>query len=232
MMNLHSKLSVLDQIYTIYDEFANSLDVACQRYCASCCTRNVTLTSLEAYKIADCLVTNGKSELFDVLRSESDKKRFQPLITTNRLAELCMQGKEPPEEENDPAWGTCPLLTNEECPIYPVRPFGCRCFVSRQNCGETGYADVDPFIFSVNNVFLQYIEHIDAAGYSGNLTDMAIFMASEQNRHQYRDGTLNGLYDGLIANSPIKIVLVSPEHREKVEPVLKSLQSVKVPVEK
>ncbi len=144
-MNLDTKLIVLNQIYKIYDEFAETLDVACKQHCAQCCTRNVTLTTLEGYKIADYLISNGKSDLFAKLKDESDKKRFQPLTTTNQLAEICMRGQEPPEEENDPSWGSCPFLTNNECPVYPVRPFGCRCFVSKQNCSENricGHRDI------------------------------------------------------------------------------------------
>ena len=51
-MNLAKKLVVLEQIYEIYDNFAKGLDVACKKYCANCCTRNVTMTTLEGYKIA------------------------------------------------------------------------------------------------------------------------------------------------------------------------------------
>ncbi|QTA92448.1 YkgJ family cysteine cluster protein [Desulfonema magnum] len=230
-MNLDTKLVVLNQIYKIYDEFAATLDVACKQYCAQCCTRNVTLTTLEGYKIAHYLISNGKSDLFEKLKDASHKKRFQPLTTTNQLAEICMRGDEPPEEENDPSWGRCPFLTDNECPVYPVRPFGCRCFVSKQNCSETGYADTEPFVIAVNNVFLQFIEHIDAQGFSGNLTDVLLFMASDNNRQCYKDSTLTNPCDGLISNAPIKVVLVSPEHKDKAEPILRSLQSIKVPRE-
>ena len=228
-MNTDTKLAVLDQIYKICDDFAETPDLACQRYCAACCTRNVTLTTLEGYRIAEHIISNGKSDLFAKLENESDKKRFHPLTTTNRLAVLCMEGKEPPEEENDASFGSCPFLTDDECPVYPVRPFGCRCFVSKQDCRETGFADVEPSVIAVNNVFLQYIEHVDAQGYSGNLTDILLFMESEDNRQSYMNGDLKRIPERLIQNSPIKVVLVSPEHRDRVEPVLKSLQSIKVP---
>ena len=33
-------------------------------------------------------------------------------------------------ETLDPSWGACPLLFNDACPIYTLRPFGCRCMVS------------------------------------------------------------------------------------------------------
>lgn len=228
-MEINTKLTVLNHINRIYDDFANSLpDTACCRGCSVCCTRNVTLTTLEAYQIAEFMISAKRDDLFQRLETGSSKKRFQPRTTTNKLAMLCMQGKEPPEEENDPAYGPCPLLTDHECPIYPVRPFGCRCFVSLRNCRETGYADVEPFVISVNNVFLQYIEHIDAQGSSGNLTDMLLFMKSRDIRQSYQEGRLRGEYPNLISNHPIKVALVSPEHRDRVMPVIEALQNIKI----
>jgi Fe-S-cluster containining protein len=228
-MNLTTKLAVLDQIYRIYDEFSGKLNVACHRYCAECCTRNVTLTTLEAYKIADSLISKGKSDLFGILEQQSDKKRFQPKTTTNRLAEICMRGEEPPDEENDASWGACPFLTNKECPIYAVRPFGCRCLVSKQDCSQTGYADTDPFVFAVNQVFLQFIEHVDAQGFSGNFTDMLLFMASDDKRKSYKNGKLAHSDSKLIPNAPIKILMVFPEHKAGIMPILQALQSINVP---
>ncbi|MDM8548662.1 YkgJ family cysteine cluster protein [Desulfobacterales bacterium HSG2] len=228
-MDLNTKSTVLDQIYKIYDDFAGPLNVACKRYCSECCTRNVTLTTLEGYKIAEYLISHKRSDLYRKLETESDKKRFQPRITTNALAALCMRGGEPPEEENDPSYGSCPFLTDNNCPIYPVRPFGCRCFVSKQDCRETGYADVEPFIIAVNNLFLQFIEHIDAHGYSGNLTDILLFLESDDNRQSYRNRALKNPPIHLVSNHSISVVLVSPEHREKAEPILKSLQNIKIP---
>lgn len=227
-MDLKTRLSVLDQIYKIYDGIVENWDTACRQYCSECCTRNVILTGLEGYKIITYLISQGRSERLRVIEAESDKKRFQPRMTTNALAALCMKGEEPPEEENESSWGNCPFLQNNECPIYPVRPFGCRCFISKQKCAETGYADVEPFMFAVNTVFLQYIEHIDAGGYSGNFTDVLLFMASEENRQSYSDGTLKHACKNLITNHPIRTLLVFPEHKERIEPVLKQLTDIKI----
>ncbi|MBW1709950.1 MAG: hypothetical protein JRJ73_08730, partial [Deltaproteobacteria bacterium] len=51
-MDLNLKIAVLDQICRIYDEFVAKLDIACEKYCADCCTRNVTMTTLEGYLMA------------------------------------------------------------------------------------------------------------------------------------------------------------------------------------
>jgi hypothetical protein len=68
-MDLSDKIDVLDQIYKIYDSFVDGFELACRKYCSTCCTRNVTMTSLEGYKIADHLIENGKTELFKKIGS-------------------------------------------------------------------------------------------------------------------------------------------------------------------
>ena len=225
-MDLYTKLDVLDRIYKIYDTFTDSLELACQKYCSICCTRNVIITTLEACKIADHLIKNGKSELFKKIKDESYKKRFRPIITTNKIADLCIQGKELPDEEIDSSWGSCPLLKNDECPIYTVRPFSCRCMVSKTNCIDK--AEMDPFVLTVNNVFLQYIEHIDQQGFSGNFTDILLFMESEDNRRNYSMELLKNSGKDLIKNMPMSILLIPPEHKNKIKPIINSLQTTKV----
>lgn len=222
---LETKLSALNHIYSVYDRYSKDWETACKRFCSTCCTRNLTLTSIEAYKIAEHLQNTGQSLLIEKLSAGSDIRRFQPLITTNELADLCMQGMEIPEEESDPKWGSCPFLENDECPVYEVRPFGCRCMISAQNCNETGYADMEPFIVTVNNVFLQYIEHIDADGYTGNMTDMLVFMGHKENRDLYANALLKKVFDDLISNRQVGVLMIPPEHKVKIKPILKALQN-------
>ena len=69
-MDLNSKLAVLNQIYRVYDEFVARLHTACKKYCAGCCTRNVTLTTLEGYLIATHMISYGKSSLFENIDKE------------------------------------------------------------------------------------------------------------------------------------------------------------------
>ena len=216
------RIDILEQIYKIYDAFTDNLELACQRYCSVCCTRNVIITTLEGYKIADHLIENGKSELFKKIKEEYYKKRFQPIITTNKIADLCIQGKDLPDEEIDSSWGSCPLLMNNECPIYKVRPFSCRCMVSKTNCVDK--AEMDPFVLTVNNVFLQYIEHFDQQGFSGNFTDVLLFMESEDNRKSYGMKDLTNPGERLIKNLPMTLLLVPPEHKNKIKPIINSLQ--------
>jgi hypothetical protein len=225
-MDLNKKLAVLDQIYGIYDQFVGKLDIACKKYCAGCCTRNVTITTLEGYLMASHMIICGKSGLFENIEKAIPEKRFRPQTTTNRLADLCMKGQDPPEEENNGLNGSCPLMEDNLCPIYPVRPFGCRCFVSKKDCRKQGYAEVDPFIITVNNLFLQFIEHVDSQGFSGNLIDVLHFMGSKTHRHNYERNTLYPPDTGLIPNLHITVLMIPPEHRIKIKPMLNELQNI------
>ncbi len=226
-MNLSNKLTALNKIYEIYAEFTASLDLACKKYCAHCCTTSVILTTLEGYKIFKTLLSKGSTQWIDKIRQASAHKRFQPKITTNQLANLCAEGIEAPAEEGT-EWKQCPFLIDLHCPIYRVRPFGCRCLVSRNACGEKGYADMDDFVLSVTTIFLQVIEHLDDKGCSGNLIDVLGVMASEKNRQAYENNRLKCSTIGLIANRQLKVLMIPPEHRTKMEPILKSLREIRI----
>jgi Fe-S-cluster containining protein len=225
-MQLKSKLEALNRVYEIYNEFSATLDLACKEKCAHCCTTNVAMTTLEGYKIVDDLIATGQLDVIDRLKGTEEMPRFQPLLTTNRMAELCAADAKVPQEDTADEWQDCCLLTDSLCTIYDLRPFGCRCFVSRRNCGDTGYADIDDFTASVNTVFLQVIEHLDATGCSGNLIDLLQIMASEDNRRAYEKGELNCEDSGLIVNWELKVLMIPPEHRTKIEPILQQLREI------
>jgi hypothetical protein len=225
-MGIHEKLAALEHIYRVYEDALVGYDVACRRGCDRCCTRNVTLSTLEAYKISIHLVKHGEEALFGKLSSVLGKPRFIPRITTNGLAEICLRGEDPPEEASDPEWGPCPLLADGECPLYAVRPFGCRCMVSARRCDDAGFAEMAPFIVTLNNVMLQYIEHIDRDGFSGNLADLLTFLASDEHRRRYREGNLDSPPPGLIPNRPVRALMVPPRHRERIMPIIKALEKV------
>ncbi|MDP3283810.1 MAG: YkgJ family cysteine cluster protein, partial [Desulfobacterales bacterium] len=140
-MDLNSKLAVLEKIYRIYDDFAGTLDIACRRYCSLCCTVNVTMTTLEGCKITGSLIPEEKRRLFEKIRCAPSLQRYRPRETVNMLAELSLEEGVIPEEDNAFP-GECPLLSNNECTVYNERPFGCRCFISKQNCAESGSATV------------------------------------------------------------------------------------------
>jgi Fe-S-cluster containining protein len=225
---LEKKLEALNRVYKIYDAYSAAQNPACQAKCAHCCTTNVTMTTLEGYKIIDDLMAAGKQGLIDSLTGIKERARFQPQLTTNRMAELCAADAKIPQEDTAGNWQDCSLLDDSLCTIYDLRPFGCRCFVSRKNCGQEGYADIDDFTASVNTVFLQVIEHLDAAGCSGNLIDVLQFMASDDMRLAYEQGEVDCEKNGLIVNWELKVLMIPPEHREKIEPILQLLRDIKL----
>lgn len=141
-----------------------------------------------------------------------------------QLANICLSGNEPPEEEIDASWGSCPLLMNNTCPIYGIRPFGCRCMVSTQRCVDTGTAETDEFTITVNHVFLQYIEHIDQNGFSGNLSDVLAHTIFTESADSGTKITLR--QTTMIKNSPISALLIPPAHRGKIEPILTALRAI------
>jgi len=227
-MDITSKLKILDQIYAIYDKFAGSLDLACQIKCDHCCSSGVTLTTLEGYKIFDGLTPASSEDVLQKVQAASETKRLRPRVTTNRLAQLCAQGVDPPEEAENLDLPACPLLSDHKCPIYELRPYGCRCLVSRHNCGEKGYAEIDDFVISVSTVFLQTIEHVDAGGCSGNLIDVLQAMSIEDNRVAYGSGALHCSANKLIPNQSLEVLMIPPEHRTKMEPILQGLRQITV----
>lgn len=226
-MDLQSKLSLLSQLYDVYDNFVENLDLACKRFCSTCCTCNVTLTTLEGYRIIDSMDKKFKRELISKIDAVSLTERFQPQLTINRLAQKCMNDEEIPEEFSDPAWGNCFLLCNNECPIYDLRPFGCRCLISKKICSQTGYADIDEFVLTVNNVFQQTIEHIDEDGMTGNLIDVLLFLQSVKNREFYQAGKVPTGGTGLIPNTRAPVLMIPHHHRVRMQPILRAIQNIK-----
>lgn len=223
--DIRTRTDALEKIYRIYREMPPSADTACDKGCATCCTRNVTLTTLEAFFLIEGSAPDLRSELLKTIASAIDGKRLIPAVTINTMAELCMEGRELPEEECDPSWGPCPVLQNSVCPVYTKRPFACRCMVSSAVCSATGFADMDDYTVTVNNVMMQYIEHIDAGGFTGNYSDMLLLMGDEKNRRAYEEGRLQIPESGFVANRPVKALMVPPEHRDRIRPVLEALNA-------
>jgi Fe-S-cluster containining protein len=221
-LNLKNKLTVLAKVYHIYEQFLIDFTNVCKRYCSDCCTCNLTMTTLEAYYLVENLILENKTGILAKLKY-SPQKRFRPQLTFNRIAAFYAQGKDVPEEQSDPSWGKCPFLENLECIYYHFRPFGCRCMVSKKCCSESGFAEMDPLLMTVNDVFMQFIEHLDIGGFSGNFTDVLNLLTDEKNRSLYEQNRLQGQFDGLVSNLPISMLMVPPEHRNKINHILSAL---------
>jgi len=225
MLSIYRQLNVLDQLYRIYDQYVDTLDIACKKFCADCCTCNVTMTTLEAQKIIFALDMDFKNQMREKLSRQQQQPRFIPQVTTNQIADICIAGEDPPEEAIDPSWGPCPLLTDKACPVYDLRPFGCRNMVSIKRCEETGTAEIDEFTLTVNHVFLQYIEHIDQNGFSGNLSDVLVHAMRNESADTSNQTPV--AQTTLIRNTPLSALLIPPEHREQMAPIINALRDIK-----
>ncbi|MFH1985660.1 MAG: hypothetical protein ABIL58_27825 [Pseudomonadota bacterium] len=225
-MDIGKKLGILDALYRRYDEAVSGVAQACEKGCSHCCTRNVTVTTLEGYRLVDRLKAESLETLFGCLSKTCAENRFRPLITINRLAELSLADEDPPEEVCDPAWTPCALLEDNLCTIYSIRPFACRCMTSTAVCAAGGFADMPDFLVSVNTVFQQIIEHLDVPGATGNLADVLTFLKDVENRSIYRTGMIRPDALAMPANRHLKMLMIPPQHRDRLQPVVSKIQKM------
>jgi len=227
-MNIEQKVAALRALYRIEEAFGKSLDTVCREGCACCCTARVAMTTLEGYHITAYIKRRGEDARFAQIRKRMTAQRFRPRTTTNGLVDICLAGGDPPAEFLEGDAGTCPLLEESRCPGYPVRPLACRTMRSRTDCAATGFADMDDFSVTVSTVLMQYVEHIDADGCSGNFADIMGLFASEANRAYYVEGGLPCTENGLVINRPIPALMIPPEHRRRIQPLLEQIARIRV----
>ncbi len=223
MTGIDEKIAAWEHICRVYADYAATLDLACQRGCAACCTTNVVITGLEAWLIADYLDRQNRPDLFNAMRAAADEPRPQPRQTLNSLAAAWSRGEDPPAGDDPDMGRPCPLLTNNECPIYPARPFACRCLVSLSDCRGRGYARVEPFTITVGQVMQQYLEHVDLGGVTGNMLDLVPALENRARREQYAAGDITGFNGDFEINSPATVLLAGPEERQSLAPILAAL---------
>lgn len=224
-MSIDRRLAGLAHLYAVYDRFCRSLgDLACRKFCDACCSRNVTMTTLEGLYLLRGVEREQKARCLADLTDTAAGGGFRPRWTTNQMAAFCREGREPSADPVDHDASRCPLLAERACSLYVSRPFGCRCMVSRQSCRERGYADVDDWVLTVNTVFLQVIEHLDRPGCYGNLRDVVLALAEEGRRSAYEQGRAPSAASGLIPNHPAPMLMVPPEHQARMKPLLAEIQ--------
>jgi hypothetical protein len=225
-IGIDQKRSVLESVYRIYDAWSDTIDHACRRGCAACCTQNMTLTTLEGYGIIQFLARNRRLSLLGILSGATGSKKFQPRLTINEIAQICRSDGDVPEEDIPRNPSPCFLLRDEECPIYPVRPFGCRCMVSRRLCKTGGTAEMSDWVLTVNRVFQQTIEHLDVPGGTGNLADVLDSLMHDSFLASYRNGTANCRSWKMAPNRHAPVLMVPPEFRKRIQPILQSLSEL------
>lgn len=220
-----TRLEILERMLLIYDEIIGKYSFECGKGCSSCCTRNVTVTSLEAFRIARKISDEKRTDLLEALEKTSLLPRFIPKTTANGFAAIMMSGADEPEEIVDPSWKPCPFLDSQGiCGIYDARPFNCRCMHSEQKCEEDGFSVLPPFVVTLNNVFLQYIEHLDKNGFFANMTDAVLWMAEESGMESYeKNGSAENAPESFPRCIPMPFLMVPPEHRAEIRPVLEKI---------
>ena len=229
-MKTELKTVLLQNVYAAYDKFAKGVENVCGIGCASCCTQNVSVTAIEAHCILDWLNKEDSVDLMKPLRSIPVKTICRPAITTNGLADKCLNQIEPPEEEVPSVTGVCPFLNKADrtCFIYEVRPFSCRSFFSKKKCEDHGHADIEPVLLTVNSVFLQVIEHIDSESLFGNIIEMLLFLGDKMNHDRYvKRGTLPSS-NGFLQTRPIPGFIIPPEDEYKTLYALNTLYNTEV----
>ncbi len=221
-----SKITQLKSVYAVFEKAIEAYSVVCHEKCASCCTCNVTMTSLEADLILDSLDDKQLKKLGSALVNYFPEKRYIPRTTTNQFARLCREDKDIPEEKNDPSWGKCPLLENELCSIYETRPFGCRALMSEIDCSKNETAQIPPMVLTINNLFLQVIEHLDKNGCFGNLTDILGQCFKKESIYSESDLSLPPMNEPLLLNETITTWMIPPEHMDEAKQVFEKLKKI------
>jgi Fe-S-cluster containining protein len=229
-MNIELKNTLLKNVYTAYDKFSEEIRNVCTIGCASCCTQNVSVTTLEVDYILEWLKKNNTRNLLKGLEQISREGLSRPAVTTNELAYKCLNQIEPPEEELPSPSGICPFLeeTDKKCLIYAVRPFSCRMIFSERKCDEVGHATLDPVVLTINSTFLQVVEHIDVGGLFANMIDMLSFFEDKKNFDAYLCNETLQLSNGFLQNRLIPGFVIPPEHEHKTLSVLNQLYNSQV----
>lgn len=219
--NSNKAVNTLEEVYALFDTAMAAFPFACAKQCADCCTCNVTATGLEIAYIQDRLGGRALDDVRVRLNRAGQSRRYRPLQTTNGFALACMEDRDADEEENDPSWGTCPLLEDGICTIYPVRPLGCRVMMSTTPCRQTGQADMPFLALTITTVFMQFVEHLDAGGVYGNFLDLLEHAGNNALGCNGLPG--KGNIAGTAKNLKIPALMIPPEHVEKTRSLVQSL---------
>lgn len=223
-MNLHNMFDTLDRIYRLFDSATAPFTVACKKQCAHCCTCNVTATGLEVAYIFHRLDKDACQKMIKRLETVAANERYRPKSTTNGFARVCMEGRDTAQEENNPAWGSCPLLENGICTIYPVRPLGCRVMMSETPCEQTGTADMPELALTITTVFMQFVEHLDEGGVYGSFLDLLEACQNDGvSQDQGPGGYIRADLPGMVKNEKIPVLMIPPEHRSSLSPIVQAL---------
>ena len=172
VMDRREKL--LHKLYEVYSQWVSRYPLTCQKGCSACCTRSVSMTSLEGDEIVGFFRKKDDERKLAGLLAEIPSAATRTPLTTNQFARLCLEQRQI-DDDGQGTWDfdPCIFLADDVCTIYEVRPFGCRSFGSQRKCVAGSPAEVAPLHMTVNTVFTQIIEHLNSdGGQWGNMADI------------------------------------------------------------
>ncbi|MDX1774993.1 MAG: YkgJ family cysteine cluster protein [Desulfobulbales bacterium] len=210
------KRRLLYDLYEVYQRWVELFPLACKNGCAACCTQSVFMSSLEGELILDCLMKEGRDSWLaeELARNASGNSGMR--ATTNQYTRACLEQQEIGEAEPD-GWNftPCVFLDEDSCSIYDVRPFGCRSFISLEQCTGISGAEIAPIHLTVGTVFTQINEHLCSdGGYWGNMTDILAYLMA---------GDTSAAAESLQPAQPIPGFLLEPREVKVVNDLLKQL---------
>lgn len=213
---MHQTTAVVERIFAIFSDWCKDRTWACRKGRASCCTQNVTLTTLEAQQIVTFIRENNREEwLAAILAGKLSPHR--PNYTINTLARACLAGKELAEETpSTPV--PCPFLLESCCTIYPVRPFACRSFLSLKSCNPLQPALVDGPHLAAATAINQLLEHLDQGKAWGNMLDILTLLLNERKEGENVNGTRHTL-----RSQPLPGFMLGPDEYDQVAPLLERI---------
>jgi Fe-S-cluster containining protein len=226
------KHKILHSIYDIFEGWSSDLGVACHRGCSGCCTQNVTITALEAEEILRFILAEDMS-LWLAEKLKHGRNHQPPKMTTNDFARACIKGRDidPGDQQN---FSTCPFLDEKEqlCMIYPVRPFGCRLFVSTKVCSPSQPALVPDYYFEAATAVTQLVEHLGQKEYWGNMLDVVPALLDisefwEIANHLNSTLIMQARLQTLTAK-PLPGFLLSEEYENRISPLLETIFSFEI----
>lgn len=216
---MHSTQSTaaLRALYSWHAAWSADFPRACGPGCATCCTANVSLTSLEArYLVASPLFqeTPGMGEK---IRCLAAGPLYRPTSTINQVAACCLAQQELPADTGEHVGGVCLFLDDlRQCRIYAHRPLSCRAMASRVRCRAGSEAVVEPLVLTVNLALQQIIEHLDQEGVFGSLPEVVAWVLG------------GGVARVLPVNQPLPGFLVAADERERFNALLRELAALPV----
>lgn len=220
------KKKILDIIYRKFAEWSSEEEFCCDKGCSVCCTQNVTITAMEGVEILEfCLANYQESWIAQKLLQKD--LASPPRQTTNEYFASYIEGIEV-EESGTHTNATCLFLDNNICTIYPVRPFSCRCFVSKKQCQQYGSASVPDYYPSASLTVMQIIEHLGQNEYWGNMRDVLLSLCDRISCKKIAEHLEN---PALIIKARLRVLKAQPipgflfpdEDSSKIHPLIQSI---------